>query len=78
MPNQTWYVPADGTSTVGYGNVDKDDNMSPCVRLFGEEGGLNVHRAGNNILLADGHVTPYRKIRAAGDHVSPDGAEGLG
>ena len=61
VTNQTWYTPPAGTSNVGYDNTDKDDNMSPCVLFFGEEGGLNMHRAGNNLLFADGHVTPYRK-----------------
>jgi prepilin-type processing-associated H-X9-DG protein/prepilin-type N-terminal cleavage/methylation domain-containing protein len=62
VTNQMWYVPPAGTSNVGYDNVDKDDNLSPCLLFFGEEGGLNMHRAGNNILFADGHVTPYRKF----------------
>jgi len=61
VTNQMWYTPPAGTSNVGYDNTDKDDNMSPCVLFFGEEGGLNMHRAGNNLLFADGHVTPYRK-----------------
>ena len=36
--------------------------MTPCVLFFGEEGGLNMHRAGNNILFADGHVAAFRKF----------------
>ena len=62
VTNQMWYVQPGGTSPLGYDNIDKDDNLSPCVLFFGEEGGLNMHRAGNNILFADGHVTPYREF----------------
>ena len=61
VTNQMWYTPPAGTSNVGYDNTDKDDNISPCVLFFGEEGGLNMHRAGNNLLFADGHVKAYRK-----------------
>ena len=30
--------------------------------FFGEAGGFNLHRAGNNLLFADGHVTSFRKF----------------
>ena len=62
VTNQMWYEQPAGTSPLAYDNIDKDDNISPCVLFFGEEGGLNMHRAGNNLLFADGHVTPYRKF----------------
>ena len=43
-------------------DCDKDDAVGPAVAFFGEEGGFNVHRAGNNVLFGDFHVTPYTRF----------------
>src|SRR5438093_615936 len=43
-------------------DCDKDDAVGNALVFFGEEGGFNVHRAGNNVLFADGHVTAYTKF----------------
>ena len=57
------YPPIFGTS---FGNVeddcDKDDATQPGILFFGEPGGRNVHRGGNNVLFADGHVRSFRKF----------------
>ena len=61
VTNDYWYRPPVGQWLEDFDNIDKDDNLRPCVLFFGEEGGFNMHRAGNNVLFADGHVTPFRK-----------------
>jgi len=33
-----------------------------CLTFFGEDDGYNMHRAGNNILFADGHVAPFKQF----------------
>jgi prepilin-type processing-associated H-X9-DG protein len=43
-------------------DCDKDDAVGPAVAFFGEEGGFNVHRMGNNVLFADGHVAAFRRF----------------
>jgi prepilin-type processing-associated H-X9-DG protein len=59
--NVYWYRPPVGDWPQDFDNIDKDDNLYPCVAFFGETGGRNMHRAGNNLLFADGHVAPFRK-----------------
>lgn len=40
---------------------DHDDADSPGILFFGDDQyGQNMHRAGNNILFADGHVLPFK------------------
>jgi prepilin-type processing-associated H-X9-DG protein len=55
-----------GTSNLDFDNIDKDDaNADPaerCLIFFGEPGGFNMHRAGNNVLFSDGHVQAFRKF----------------
>jgi prepilin-type N-terminal cleavage/methylation domain-containing protein/prepilin-type processing-associated H-X9-DG protein len=54
------YPPTFGTA---FSNVeddcDKDDATQNGVPFQGEPGGMNVHRGGNNILFADGHVALF-------------------
>ena len=45
-------------------DCDKDDAVGPAVAFFGEEGGFNVHRAGNNVLFGDFHVSPFTRFDA--------------
>jgi prepilin-type N-terminal cleavage/methylation domain-containing protein/prepilin-type processing-associated H-X9-DG protein len=60
VSNEAWYPQPLGTNFSQADNVDKDDNLMPCLLFFGAEGGFNMHRAGNNVLFADGHVAPLR------------------
>jgi prepilin-type processing-associated H-X9-DG protein len=59
-------MPPFGTWPYGYDNIDKDDSddglTHRCLTFFGEDDGYNMHRAGNNILFADGHVQAFRKF----------------
>lgn len=61
-----WYPPPFGTRNVDFDDIDKDDSLDdPAKRaltFFGEPGGFNMHRAGNNILFADGHVQAFKKF----------------
>ena len=66
VTNTYWYQPPFGEWDRDFDNVDKDDNLQPCILFFGETygqlgGGMNMHRAGNNILFADGHVQAFRR-----------------
>jgi prepilin-type N-terminal cleavage/methylation domain-containing protein len=45
-------------------DCDKDDAVGPAIAFFGEEGGFNVHRAGNNVLFGDFHVAPFTRFDA--------------
>jgi prepilin-type processing-associated H-X9-DG protein len=56
------YPPPLGTALFTTCECDHDDAIGPALRFFGEEGGFNVHRAGNNVLFADGHVLAFRKF----------------
>ncbi len=60
VSNDLWYAPPGGSSPLDYDNIDKDDNLMPCLLFFGDAGGFNMHRAGNNVLFADGHVAPMK------------------
>lgn len=66
---QNWYEPPWGTRDVGFDDIDKDDSLDDPtkrpLRFFGEDGGYNMHRAGNNILFGDGHVQPFKKFDPA-------------
>jgi prepilin-type N-terminal cleavage/methylation domain-containing protein/prepilin-type processing-associated H-X9-DG protein len=45
-----------GTSGYTSDDCDKDDATQQGIVFANEPGGLNVHRGGNNVLFADGHV----------------------
>jgi prepilin-type N-terminal cleavage/methylation domain-containing protein/prepilin-type processing-associated H-X9-DG protein len=53
------YPPSLGTAPQTTNDCDKDDAVGPALVFFGEAGGFNLHRAGNNVLFADGHVAPF-------------------
>ena len=59
------YYPVPFGSSTNRGNidddVDKDDATWKCLLFFGERGGINMHRAGNSILFADGHVAALKQ-----------------
>jgi prepilin-type processing-associated H-X9-DG protein len=40
-------------------DADKDDATQKPIVFFGEDGGINMHRGGNNVLFADGHVEAF-------------------
>lgn len=48
-----------GTSGAEHDDCDKDDATQQGVVFANENGGLNIHRGGNNILFADGHVALF-------------------
>ena len=66
VTSQYCYVPPFGTAPYSIDNIDKDDAVDEperrCLTFFGEDDGYNMHRAGNNILFADGHVQCFRKF----------------
>jgi prepilin-type N-terminal cleavage/methylation domain-containing protein/prepilin-type processing-associated H-X9-DG protein len=66
VTNIYWYRPPFGDWDRDFDNTDKDDNLQRCVAFFGEAGGMNMHRAGNNLLFADGHVAIFRKFDPQG------------
>lgn len=57
----SWYMPSFGDYDKGHDDIDKDDGKTKCIAFFGEDDGFNLHRAGNNILFADGHVRAFRE-----------------
>jgi prepilin-type N-terminal cleavage/methylation domain-containing protein/prepilin-type processing-associated H-X9-DG protein len=56
------YPPSFGHALFTTDDCDKDDAVGPALVFFGEEGGFNVHHAGNNVLFADGHVAIFRRF----------------
>jgi prepilin-type processing-associated H-X9-DG protein len=58
---QSLYPPSFGTALgMTSDDCDKDDATQQAIVFFGEPGGLNVHRGGNNVLFADSHVAIFR------------------
>ncbi len=53
------YIPPFGTYNAIRDNTDKDDSGHQDLLFFGEANGYNMHRSGNNILFADGHVQVF-------------------
>jgi prepilin-type N-terminal cleavage/methylation domain-containing protein/prepilin-type processing-associated H-X9-DG protein len=77
--NQHYYPPAFGDdleSPVGNEDIDKDDYRLQCLVFFGEAGGFNLHRAGNNVLFGDCHVATFKKFDPTSMTYSPV-AEGI-
>jgi prepilin-type N-terminal cleavage/methylation domain-containing protein/prepilin-type processing-associated H-X9-DG protein len=58
---QDAYTPPFGTSHEPQDNTDKDDAFTRDLVFFGEAGGYNMHRNGNNVLFADGHVATFKR-----------------
>jgi prepilin-type processing-associated H-X9-DG protein len=58
-----WIYPLPlGTSGMTINDCDKSDELQPCLMFWPEPDCLPAHRAGCNVLFADGHVMPYRKF----------------
>ena len=54
---QEWFYPKPwGINPIPEDDCDKDDASYKCLVFANETGGMNVHRTGNNVLFADGHV----------------------
>lgn len=56
-----FYTPPFGTGDHDF-EIDKDDETFKCLVFLGEDGGKNMHPAGNNVLFADGHVIAVRRL----------------
>lgn len=69
----TYYPPPFGTGAALQDDVDKDDGAIKCLVFFGEPGGLNLHRQGNNVLFPDGHVAPFKLFDPTAMTYSPYG-----
>ena len=69
---QRVYIPPFGTYNAPLDNTDKDDSGHKDLVFFGEPGGYNMHRTGNNILFADGHVSLFRHYDPHAITYSPD------
>ena len=69
---QRAYIPPFGTLNKPADNTDKDDSGHRDLIFFGEAGGYNMHRAGNNVLFADGHVSIFKRHDPHGLTYSPD------
>jgi prepilin-type processing-associated H-X9-DG protein len=63
--------PFGGNTESNQDDIDKDDGVTRCVVFFGEAGGYNMHRAGNNILFGDGHVAAFKRFDRAAMTYSP-------
>jgi prepilin-type N-terminal cleavage/methylation domain-containing protein/prepilin-type processing-associated H-X9-DG protein len=72
---QNAYISPFGTSHALSDNTDKDDSGTRDLVFFGEAGGYNMHRAGNNILFADGHVNIFKHHDPHAITYSPDRME---
>lgn len=54
---QQWFYPQPwGTNPIAPDDCDKDDATYKCLVFSDEAGGINIHKSGNNVLFADGHV----------------------
>jgi prepilin-type N-terminal cleavage/methylation domain-containing protein/prepilin-type processing-associated H-X9-DG protein len=62
---ERWYAAPFGTQPDPFDDCDKDDATKPSLLFANEPGGLNVHRIGNNVLFADGHVDLMRRFDPA-------------
>jgi len=54
------YIPPFGVAAYTTVDVDKSDEVDEHMLFANEPGGLNIHRAGDNVLFADGHVACFR------------------
>jgi prepilin-type processing-associated H-X9-DG protein len=69
------YIPPFGTDADPRDNTDKDDSGKRRLVFFGESGGYNMHRAGNNVLFADSHVQVFKKFDPVAITYCPDRLE---
>ena len=60
--SQNFYPPSEGRANKTNQDCDKSDEHSPCLLFWPEPDCLPAHRAGSNVLFADGHVLPFTKF----------------
>jgi prepilin-type processing-associated H-X9-DG protein len=53
------YFPPFGSAGLTTNDCDKDDASGKALLFAGEDGGVNMHPHGNNVLFADGHVAAF-------------------
>ena len=69
---QNYYPPPFGTEMVWPNDdIDKDDGSQKCLSFYGDPGGFNMHRVGNNVLFPDGHAATFRKFDPSSLTFSP-------
>ena len=56
------YPPPLGNSPVAFSDCDKSDQGMQCLMFWPEPDCLPAHRAGCNVLFADGHVMPFARF----------------
>jgi prepilin-type N-terminal cleavage/methylation domain-containing protein/prepilin-type processing-associated H-X9-DG protein len=57
-----FYPPPQGNSRRMNQDCDKSDETSPCLLFWPEPDCFPTHRAGSNVLFADGHVLAFAKF----------------
>jgi len=72
------YIPPFGDYKAPRDNTDKDDSGHRDLVFFGDAGGYNMHRAGNNVLFADGHVQTFKRHDPTAITYCPDRMEDWG
>jgi prepilin-type N-terminal cleavage/methylation domain-containing protein len=68
-----YYPPPFGTQATPEDDIDKDDGAIQCLVFFGEPGGYNKHRQGNNVLFPDSHVATFKHFDPASLTYNPFG-----
>jgi prepilin-type N-terminal cleavage/methylation domain-containing protein/prepilin-type processing-associated H-X9-DG protein len=58
---QASFRPPYGLLDWPFDDCDRDDAAANNVLFKGDPGGINTHRAGNNLLFADGHVATFKR-----------------
>lgn len=87
---EAYYPPPFGIDdSSAFEDIDKDDGAIECLAFFGQAGGYNMHRQGNNVLFADNHVAVFKKFDETAltyspfrmqkyDEVGPEGVDVTG
>ena len=68
----TAYIPPFGNAAFTTIDVDKSDETQEHLTFADEPGGLNMHKAGNNVLFADGHVASFQAFDVSEMSYDPD------
>jgi len=63
--NPAEYSPPFGVSPHTTHDSDPDDAVFKMILFADEPNGLNIHRAGNNVLFLDGHVSCFKSFDVA-------------
>jgi prepilin-type processing-associated H-X9-DG protein len=57
-----YYPPPFGTDPDPGEDIDKDDGAIQCLQFWADDGGMTLHRRGNNVGFADGHAATFTKF----------------